>query len=267
MLKQIRDQLRYLLRPQRGFGYQPDRPDDRDYRLRELKLSGDIPEAASLLSAPITIKDQMASSSCPGQSVAQAVRLAYNASLGMEAVCPDLSALFVYFNARMEDGTGMGDDGATLRGAIKSLQRSGVCPEDKWAFALSRVNREPDWKARRAAHDRRGIRGYYRIDDGDVVGVKTCVAKKVPVVGGWEVNEAFRRYNGSYVLGKLSAPFIGRHAMVIAAYDSRASTVMKYGSSRNTLINSWGTDHGDNGLIYADDEFIGQARDLWAIDV
>lgn len=265
MLRGLRDQLRYLLRPERGFGYRPDQPDHRDYRLSALKLSGDIPDAASLLSTPIAIKDQMASSSCPGQSVAQAVRLAY--AVGNSEPCPDLSALFVYFNARMEDGAGMGDDGATLRGAIKSLQRFGVCPEDKWAFALSRVNREPDWKARRAAHDRRGIRGYYRIDAGDVLGVKTALANKKPVVGGWEVNEAFRRYNGSYVLGKLSAPYIGRHAMVIGAYDSRASTIAKYGAPRNTMINSWGTDHGDNGLIYVDDEFIERALDLWAIDV
>jgi hypothetical protein len=244
-----------LLR-RRKYGYRVDPLDQRDRFFRELGAPEAVgyPESASLLKTPLLIKDQSRTSSCPGQALAQGVRIAY--SVGNTAPCPDLSALFIYYNARQEDARGMADDGCTLRGAIKSVQKFGVCPESKWPMSLLKVNKMPKWAAYRGAHDRRGLRGYYRIDPNDIAAVKAAIASKRPVLGGWQVNERFLQYTGG-VMTALAPPFLGGHALVLMAYTP---TYFRF-------INSYGTLYGEGGYGDVDQSFVRQAQDLWAIDV
>lgn len=245
----------------RGHGWRPDAADPRDRKLRQLGLSASVPSSASVLNGEYLIKDQASTSSCVTQALTNAVRLAYEVGNGV--ACPDLSALFAYYNARREDGRGFADDGTTIRSGIKCLQHFGACPETDWAFKVSRVNKMPTWAAYRTAHDLRGIRGYYRIDDGDLTSVKMALAAHRPVVAGWDVNERFRQYDGSYTIGAMVGPFIGGHAMLIGGYEDTGSSA----GTKWKIPNSWGVDFGDHGCVFANDSFMRQARDLWAIDV
>jgi len=246
------------------FGYRPDPVDERDRMLASLGLSTDVPLEATVIRRPISIKNQLNTGSCVGQAVAQAVDLAI---VGDDTKSQDRSALFVYYNSRKESGDDtIVDNGTYLRTAIKSVQKFGVCPEPAWPFSVSKVNRMPVWNAYRTAHDLRGIRGYYRIDSGDLADVKRAIASGRPVVAGWQVDAAFKAYRGGgVVVGAQHEPFVGGHAMVIVAY--KAAPYGGIGSSLWTIPNSWGTGWGDNGLATVNDSFMRQARDLWAVDV
>jgi hypothetical protein len=203
-------------RSRRRFGWLPDLLDARDRRFAELDLPERVPLEATLLTKPVAIADQNGTGSCVGQAVAQGVRMAYR--VGNSEPCPTLSALFVYFNARKLGGEKLVDDGTTLRNGIKAVQKFGICPETEWPFAKAAVNRMPDWAAFRYAHDRRGVRGYYRIDDGDLLAVKRAIANRRPVVAGWQVSPSFVAHRGATVVGGQQTPFVGGHAMVVAGY-------------------------------------------------
>lgn len=238
----------------RGFvGWIPDPRDPRDKSIDVLGLATDIAPEHSL-DRGFAPKDQSRSNSCTGQGAATALRLAYLAQ-GID--CPDLSALFPYYTGRREHQTRVTDDGTFIRATVKSIARFGICAEHRWPFALSRVNRQPGWSAFRAAHDYRGLRGYYRIPKGDTMAVRRAIHADRPVIAGWEVNRAFTLRTGPEVIDTLIGPFIGGHCMTIAAYH-RDDTF--------TLLNSWGA-WRQNGRQRVTEGFIAKGIDLWALDI
>lgn len=239
------------------FGYRPDPEDERDFVLAKLdRLELAPPRAASVHHPDLLIRDQGATGSCVGQAISNAVRLGYLVGNGDEN-CPDLSALFAYHEARILDGGPMDDVGATIRSGVKGVQKSGVAPASTWPFDEGQVNEMPSWRAYRSAHDRRGLRGYYRIPGGDVEGVRKAIAARCPVVGGWMIDREFMHHQGGSVLGVPREPFLGGHAILIESYDGDTFTI----------VNSWGVGWGDGGRARVSAAFVAAGRDLWAIDV
>lgn len=249
-----------LIRNKPGFGYRKDPVDTRDVLLRSKLGAERIPESAGVFGVPLVIKNQFSTSSCVGHAVAQAIRIAYSLSDHSDGTCPDLSSLFAYYNARKESGDPILDRGTHIRSAIKAAQKLGVCNELVWPFSTLKVNRMPDWSSYRGAHDRRGIRGYYRIDNGDLDSIRAAIAMGHPVVAGWLVNQSFVDYRGEGSIGAMTSPFVGGHAMVIGAYSS--SECREW-----TILNSWGTGWGRMGFASVRSSFIREAMDVWAVDV
>lgn len=241
----------------RAFGYLRDPEDARDQPFAA-KLGrfaeSPPPASASLERADVRPKDQGMTSSCTGQAVAQAVRLAY---LHQGVACPELSALDVYYRGRAEYGGQGTDDGSYLRSVISATKQGGVADERAWPFSEYDVNRNPNMLARRSAFDRKGTRGYYRIEGGDVDGIRRAIAAGYPVVGGWQVDDGFLNWNGNGVIsGQVMA--IGGHAMPIVSYAAD-------GTFR--LLNSWGLSYGRSGYAVVDDMFVAAVQDAWAIEV
>lgn len=244
----------------RRFGYLPDPPDvgDEKHKLSArlgARAESPPPASASVKHASVGPKDQGGTSSCTGQAVAQAVRLAY---LYAGEECPELSALWTYFNARAEYGGERSDDGSFLRTAIKGgVVRMGIPPETAWPMLDYRVNMQPGPNAYRQAYDRKGVRGYHRIESGDVDAVRRAIASGFPVVGGWQVGEDFVNWNGQGVISGQTM-IVGGHAMPIVAYNADGAF---------ELLNSWGWTWGRNGYAVVDDMFIAAGQDLWAVEV
>jgi len=247
----------------RKFPLKPDKPDTRDYHVDGLllslnKLSVEIePLAGSVYDPRIQVKDQKSSGSCTGQSAANGLREAYLAQ-GLD--CPDLSALFAYYGGRELEGTANSDDGAFLRDIIKTFQQVGECPESAWPFNEKKVLVAPSWSAYRAAIARRGTRKYYRIPTkvaSTVPNVKKLLAAKIPVIGGWAVDQSIMDENRVEPQDVCSGPSLGGHAMLIEGFNLDTFD----------MLNSWGKSYRQGGRFKATRKFIQSATDLWAVDV
>jgi hypothetical protein len=241
----------------RAFGYLPDPEDarDRPFAAKLGRFSESPPPAsASLERADVRPKDQGGTSSCTGQAVSQAVRLAY---LHKGVPCVELSALDVYYRGRAEYGGQHSDDGSYLRSVVSATKQGGIADERTWPFSGYEVNRNPNMLARQSAFDRRGTRGYFRIDSGDVDGVRRAIAAGYPVVGGWQVDQRFLEYDGAGVIsGQMVS--LGGHAVCLTSYAAD-------GTFR--FINSWNHTWGRSGFGVCDDMFVAAAQDVWAIEV
>lgn len=238
----------------RGLGYRSDPRDERDRSIRTLGL-GEGPRAASVRSKRVRVRDQKGTQSCAGQAVAVGIETAYH-QLGAE--CPALSALAPYYWSRALWSGHRVDGGTYLRTTIQAVQKLGCPDEQKWAFSVLNVNRAPPPTVLFNASKRRGIRGYYRIDAGDVDGVRRAISAGYPVVGGWGVDHDFFADGGPSLLDTIPAQaIIGGHAMLIEEYDAEI-----FG-----ILNSYGTGWRDNGRARATTAFVAQATDLWALDV
>jgi hypothetical protein len=213
-----------------------------------------VPTSGSVYSPLLKIKDQGGTSSCEGQSISNALRAAYLA-LGMD--CPDLSASFIYYGSILKSGGPVIDDGATFRDGIKALVDIGECDEASWPFLEKKVIAPPGWKAYQNAVRRRGIRGYYSIPAGDVDRVKRTLAAKIPVVGGWELDDAFMNENFTGIQGPCKGKIIGMHAMMIESFTGNIFTD----------LNSWGTGYREKGRYRSNADFVAAAVNLWAMDV
>jgi Papain family cysteine protease len=237
----------------KNYGYLPDPKDSRDLMLSAHLGTATAPPSASVRSDKIIVKDQKSTSSCTGQGTSQAVRLAY---LKQGIDCPDLSALFPYDLGRSLEGSVITDSGAVIRDVISAGIKWGFADESAWPFLVSKVNTHPSIKAYNSAYDRRGAHAYYRINSGDVNGVRLALAAGYPVVAGWNLSQSFEDWNGKGVIGAQKAPFLGGHCMCIDAYAADKTF---------ELVNSWGTSWGRGGFATVTEGFMAQASDIWAI--
>lgn len=244
----------------RCLGYLRDHHDARDRLFRAalplaIELGRPLPASVSLWNSRARVRDQGQTSSCVGQAWANGLQLAY---LQAGTDCPELSAEFVYFLSRAEHG-GEGDDSGTyLRTAGKAVQKFGAAAESDWPFSESRVNAQPNMAALRSAYDRKGLRGYHRIESGDVEGIRQALSAGFPVVAGWQVSESFVFWKGGTIPEQIEG-IVGGHALCLYGY--RADGTFEG-------VNSWGETWSDlGGHFVASELFARQATDVWALEV
>jgi C1A family cysteine protease len=243
----------------RTLGYLPDPHDARDRRLRAaMPLAaqrGDLlPVSVSLWDPRVHVRDQGQTSSCVGQAWANGLQLAY---LQAGADCPKLSGEFVYYLSRAEHGGEHDDSGTYLRTAGEAVRKFGAAAESTWPFSESRVNAQPNMRALHSGYDRKGLRGYYRIDSGDVDGIRQALAAGFPVVAGWQVSESFLYWKGGPVPEQIEG-IVGGHALCLYGYRSDGSF---------EGVNSWSESWGEGGHFVATELFARQATDIWALEV
>lgn len=238
----------------RGLGYREDPPDNRDFPAQRLFGVSPPPASASVLHPSVTPKDQGSSSACTGFSWSMALRMAY---LRRGRDCPDLSASMIYYAARAEHGDTNVDAGSYLRSAAVAVMKFGAADEATSPFSLLRINSPPSFKAFHAAFDRRGMRGYFRIESGDTDGVRRAIASGSPVVGGWFIDQSFMDWNGRGAIGPQRGRKVGGHAVVLA----------EYAGATFSGPGSWGPSYGAHGSHVVTEEFVREGVDLWAVAV
>lgn len=260
----------------RGLGYRRDAHDARDRLFAAHHVAAaPLVEFATIDRGEVNPKNQGGTSSCCGNGSTQILRLS---ALHAGIDCPDLAARFAYRMALNLDGVNV-DDGTEVRQAVKALTLFGACPESDMPMSDAAILDQPTFRAERDAFDRRGLRGYYRIADGDVDGIRRANAAGFGVVGGWNVTNAFCSADGKSVIDAQKGAMAGGHCMGIVGFGSSADWEKRYstfrpGSSSSLLgriIGSWGgdadTQYGYNGRIFVTAAFLEQATDLWALDV
>lgn len=229
-------------------GFQPSPKDPKDWKIEKLMGVGFdetllTPASHDFRDKNHAILNQLSTQSCVGHCIAQAAYTAMNVAgrTGEYLFLP--SPLKIYYDSRANHDAEKVDEGTRFSAAFCGMRKFGLCPNDLWPLDVAKVNKQPPWRAYRAAADYRWLDGYYLISQTGTARcqrVKEALAKSLSIVFGMAVDAGFKKTKGRY--GVPTGPIIGRHGMCISGYDQEGIWVP----------NSWGTGYGDGGYVHLD---------------
>lgn len=243
------------------YGWRPDLPDHRDFRLAASPLAA-LPERVDLRLLCPPPFDQGGIGSCTANAIANAHIFAQMKQGGTPLFEP--SRLFTYFSAREYENSTESDAGCSIRDGMKSIVRQGVCPEVDWPYLEGRFRLRPPSSAYVNALNHQGIT--YRRIQQNLTDMRSCLAGGFPFVFGFTVYESFESdaVAASGLLGMPSASeaVVGGHAVLCVGYNNV--------SRRFLIMNSWGKDWGYHGYFampygYLTDS--GLASDFWTLSL
>ena len=213
-------------------------PDSRDYLYRRsnetLKPNVDLRQYDSL------VESQLDLGSCVGNAITNCYELQVK-QLYLDTFV-DLSRLFVYYNARLLDGTIDTDVGTTIRSGIRAGNHFGLCTEDLWPYDIAKFSTRPTPECYRDGSTRT-ITQYQSL--AGLEDIIDCLNSGNPAVIGTHLYESFMsldKDNPIVVFPGHDDQYIGAHAMVILGYDLNTKQLL--------AKNSFGVDWGENGYCY-----------------
>lgn len=167
----------------------------------------------------------------------------------------ELSRLFVYWNSRASKQAMIG---ITIRSALDSLRKHGVCSEDIWPYDPQKVNVEPTQKAWQDASTRKRTT-YYRAKTQDEI--VAAIDAGWPLIFSIPLDEDFLKINPGkdhvFEGNNLSNSF---HTMIIVGYR------FVDGECHLRVRNSWGREWGDQGYCWFSSKYFMRAhQDCWAV--
>jgi len=242
------------------FGWQPDLPDQRDYRYAAspailLKL----PEMTDLRPGCPPVYDQGQLGSC----TANAIGAAFEYGLIRQGA-PDFmpSRLFIYYNERVIEHSVSNDSGAMIRDGMKTVNKEGVCPEKDWPYIISKFAAKPDASCYTNAQNHQ-VLSYHRVPRV-LDQIKGCLADGFPMVFGFTVFESFESAEvaGTGIM-EMPGPceqVIGGHAVLAVGYDDK--------SRRFIVRNSWSGQWGISGYFTMPYDYLlneNLSDDFWTI--
>lgn len=231
-------------------GLLPDKTDERDYLYKQQDFL-ELPKKLTLEMPKI--RNQGNIGSCASFSITTILSHFYSLSR-------EFSPLFVYYNARMEEfGTAEKDTGNTLRGVLKSINKTGFCTEHFWEYDTKKYTEEPTKSA--YLDGKETLTGdkilYQRVFTANEI--KNGMNKGyLPYFGFKMYENLFAEFNGfiPYPSGKM----LGGHAVVISGYDDIEGHFI--------IHNSWGERNGDDGYYYMPYEVFEKLKmDCWLINI
>lgn len=258
-----------------GYGWKPDKPDFRDRMFSAVAERVDtakLPVKKIIANSPNTPYNQLQLGSCTGQSIAGHFEYLLMKQ-GLKVFKP--SALFIYYQERMIEGTVNSDAGAEIRDGIKSIGTKGVCEEEDWPYdgrpedENKRFRVRPNSKAYANALLNRAI-DYQRVRQ-TLPQMKACLAADWVISGGFSVYESFEdakvANDGLVPMPESGEQMLGGHAILIKGYDDNKKI---FPSSLGSfwVLNSWDKDWGIDGFFWIPYEFFsnsGLASDFWTV--
>ena len=222
-----------------GYRYKAPKASQKSYHSERSHL----PARVDLRSFMTKIESQGDSNSCVANAVAGAYEYLLKRHWGDDGY--DVSRLFIYFNARLEDDE-MEDEGATIESVIEGLTEYGACSEETWPFDLDVINEEPSAEAYEEASN-------FLIEDVSLVPTrlekwKQCLADGYPIVFGLQLYDSFdTHYKRKGLVSLPNRQELHRdshagHAMLCVGYSDRDKVFI--------VRNSWGRKWGDRGYCY-----------------
>lgn len=216
--------------------------DDATYRsipLAATPLLGNLPDAVDLSAKFPTPGQQGQQASCVGWATAYALKSFQEGSERHWDVNENaMSPSFIYNQInRSADCKG----GTTFVDAMNVLRSQGVAPMSLFPYDERSCNALPSPAAKQAAKQY-AIADWRRVNPQDEIEIKTQVASGFPVMIGMEVDDSFQSLRPGMTYTGPDGTRGGGHAMVVVGYDNARASFR--------LINSWGTDWGDNGFAW-----------------
>lgn len=199
--------------------------------------------------------------SCTANAVAAAVEFELMRERGKRVIFP--SRLFLFYNTRAIEGTTRRNTGTSVRNAIKSVARQGVCPESLWPYVEKNFNHKPPRECYEKATKYRAVE--YRRVRRNIDDFRTCLASGYPFVFGFTAYDLFR--DVVWESGRLEIPgphegMLGKHAVMAVGYE--------HDRRRLTVRNSWGPGYGLKGYFTMPYEYLERedySSDFWTIRV
>jgi hypothetical protein len=235
----------------RIFRVRKDPFDVRDHlAMRSLALG---PATVSMKPGLGPVRDQGASGSCTGQSGAGWLDWLYGAftsAFPTKLVSPAMfSALFLYAQERMKNGTFPADDGSDSRTLFQVLNQLGVCPDPADPFIDTAIGQAPTAPMDAAAYSFR-IGAYHRVlfDEGlatakSVLASGYCRTIGIPVYKAIESDEVAE--TGLLPLPARFETPVGGHELLVYGYDDTKGVEL----ARNSWGSGWGLE-GDLMIPY-----------------
>ena len=246
--------------PKYAYGWRPQYPDHRDHLHvpRPLTLSN-LPTSVDLRSQMPAVWDQDQIGTCGAHATGAAwVNLCRRQ--GLPEIMP--SRLFIYYNARVYDGTQGYDSGISIRNGIKALATSGVCPETDWGYDETKYAVQPPAVCYADGAQHRVLE--YQSVGQDVDSICAALAEGDPVIIGISVYSGFESgqvaASGQANLPQPEETFVGGHAVLIVGYDRT--------TQRFLLRNSWSANWGLGGYFTLPFSYVANpdlASDFWII--
>lgn len=256
-------------------GWKPDKPDVRDFHMAVHYAAGaaDVPKAflpgAATLLPPI--RDQGEQGSCGGHSMRSAVQYKLAQEKGS---APELAPRFIYYNARLIEGTTSQDAGLEIRDAAKAVGKLGVstealCPYNDKVFA-----QRPSAAAYKEALGDL-VTNYQRVPQNHNA-IKQCILAGNPIVFGFTVYENFMDDQTAKdgLMAQPEGSVDGGHAIWMCGFDDTINIRGHIGGC--CIGNSWGKDwgavgaNGSRGYFWMPWNLVTNpnfADDFWAINV
>ncbi|UMY66827.1 MULTISPECIES: C1 family peptidase [unclassified Flavobacterium] len=173
-----------------------------------------------------------------------------------------MSPAYVYNQAKEAGGC---DVGTCIENALHVLKAQGACTWAYFPYNPSVCTYQPGSVARTEAEAHK-ISDYYAVYPLAETGsfttrnvVKAMIATQMPVVIGMKLDQSFRAAtprdadNRFVYLHCDSTQLVGSHAMLVVGYDDDLAAFK--------VVNSWGTDWGNEGYCWVSYDFFRQASD------
>jgi hypothetical protein len=142
--------------------------------------------------------------------------------------------------------SGLYCDGTGLLQVLGLLRDKGVCTWAKMPWIQNDCNTLPnaDQYANAANYK---ITGYSKVLASDIGTIKSILASNKPLVSQYSIDDNFRNGAPDYIWNSFSGN-PGFHALCIVGYDDTKNAFL--------IVNSWGTEFGDNGYRWIDYSFL-----------
>lgn len=250
--------MKYNMKNKR-FGWNPDLPDIRDYKLKLMVRK--LPESIDLRSQCPPIYDQGNLGSCTANAIAGAYEFEHLKESFGEFVP---SRLFIYYNERVIENSVNSDSGAMIRDGMKSIGNGdkgvGVCSETLWKYKISKFASKPSSKCYSEALKDQAIQ--YLSVQQSALQLKGCLADGFPFVFGFTVYSSFMNIgsDGIMIMPLSSDSVEGGHAVMAVGYDEKQKAYI--------VRNSWGLDWGVKGYFYMPYDYMHNSDlsdDFWTI--
>jgi C1A family cysteine protease len=191
------------------------------------------------LPGPIWDQGHLGSCTAHGSSKAAVYALAKAGAAPL-----DPARLFQYYNSRLLEGSTRSDAGATIRDAIKAINKYGLAPADLWPYDVTKFARKPPARAYKAALADVALEYYavaQRPDD-----LRACLAEGYPIVIGFTVYASFETpavdKTGIVPLPRRGEKVLGGHCVIVDEDDAA--------HERFGFTNSWSDRWGQQGRGY-----------------
>lgn len=252
---------------ERSYGWKPQFPDHRDFKFTH-EVSGPIVTTTLFEKYNIPpVYDQGQLGSCTGNDGAGILQFALmnkNKVPNPTATLYYPSRLFIYYNARIPEGTTDQDAGATIRDMIKGLKKYGACSENLLPYDISKFADTPSEKCYTQAINFEVV-SYQSVDNTNRSAIVAALATGHPVAFGFTVYESFE---SGQVARTGVVPMPGPNEEVLGGH---AVSIFGYNAENNYYIcrNSWGKAWGINGYFHMPASYIEDPNlcsDFWIIN-